>query len=141
MSPLRVAALIVALAVCAVEATLLAGQAGPGVVVAPPATRVTAPAATPAPEATDAIEPSFLAHMTADDVARGVYALAAAEGPVALTTDQRARIRPLLEEGAALRARLGELRTERRRAREAWLVTGTQLADVDGASSAARAAQ
>ena len=72
------------------------------------------------------LEPSFAAHMTTDDVARGVYALAAEAGPVALTAEQRVTIHPLLVEGAALRARLGDLR-EARRAARARLITRVEL--------------
>ncbi len=102
--------------------------AGPGVVIAPAVTRVAAFA----PVAETRVEPGFLAHMTADDIARGVYALAAVEGAVALTDPQRATIGPLLREGADLRARLGELRGRRRAAREAWMIHGAGIVSALG---------
>jgi hypothetical protein len=107
--------------------------AGPGVVIAPGDTRVARRVfEARASVAETSIEPAFLAHMTADDVARGVYALAAVEGTVALTDPQRATIGPLLREGADLRARLGELRGQRRAAREAWMVDGAGIAGALG---------
>ncbi|MDP2313313.1 MAG: hypothetical protein Q8P41_10440, partial [Pseudomonadota bacterium] len=98
MAPLRATAALLALALCGAEARLLTRSARPGVVV----TAVDTTVAPPVASAVGTLEPAFLAHMTADDVARGVYALAAAEGAVALTTDQKAAIAPALREGAEL---------------------------------------
>lgn len=127
MLSLRAVATLLVLALVGVEGALLMqgarARGGPGIVVAPADTRVPAPAIAD----TRSIEPAFLAHMTADDVARGVYALAAQEGAVALTDAQRGTIGPLLREGAELRARLGGLRGARRGAREAWMIDGTGL--------------
>lgn len=104
-----------------VEARLLLG--GRAVVVEPVST-ATEPAAVGAD-----LESAFTAHMTADDVARGIYGLSAPGAPLPLTAEQRAAVAPLLEDGARLRAQLGELRMKRRERREAWLVTGAALAE------------
>jgi hypothetical protein len=109
--------LVLLLAVCTLLAfagrgpTYLVGGAAPAHPTVPPDPR---------------IEASFAAHMTTDDVARGVYGLAAEQGAVALTAEQRASIRPLLVEGAALREELGALR-EARRAARARLVADVEL--------------
>lgn len=119
MSP-RLLLLALLLPVVAAEARLLLL---PPVIVVEPALTST----DPQPVGTG-LESAFTAHMTADDVARGIYALAAPDAPLPLTAEQRATIGPLLQEGATLRARLGELRMTRRAKREAWLTTGTALA-------------
>ncbi len=120
---LRAVALALLLGLVGVQAVALARGSGTGVIVTPGATSVPLRAAAEG----SPLEPDFLAHMTADDVARGVYGLAAVEGVLALSSAQRGSIGPFVGEGAALRARLGELRMARRAAREAWLVDGTEL--------------
>lgn len=135
MTALRLVSVTLAAVLCLLLGAAR-GAGGPGVVVAAADTRVALPEA-----AGDGVEPAFLAHMTADDVARGVYGLAEVDGAVALTADQRARIRPMLEEGAALRARLGALRAERRAARDAWVAGGATLAATLGPDRARAAAQ
>lgn len=137
--PLRLLLLVLAAGVCLAEARVLAGRGGAGLVLVVPDTRAEAPetrAETPTAAGTDNIQAAFLAHMTSDDVARGVYGLAAETGEVALTEAQRATIRPLLVEGADLRARLGELRAARRAAREAWLTAGGGMVEAVGAERA-----
>lgn len=100
--------------VVAVEARLLLDR-GPAVLLVAPDTAV--PTAPVAPE----LESAFTAHMTADDVARGIYALAAPGTPLPLSETQAATIGPLLTEGAALREQLGELRMARRAHRDAYV--------------------
>ncbi|MDP2310249.1 MAG: hypothetical protein Q8P18_29810 [Pseudomonadota bacterium] len=141
MPSLSAVSAVLLLALVGVEGAFLVQRGHPGVVVTPSDTRV--PAAAPSAGARrdfGDIEPAFLGHMTADDVARGVYALAAQQGALALTDAQRVTMTPLLREGADLRARLGVLRTERRAAREAWMVHGTGLVSALGPDRVAQAA-
>jgi hypothetical protein len=139
--PRAVPALLL-LALCLVEAGALARPAGPGVVVT---ADMSTSRPVPGPEepalAADPTSPTFLAHMTADDVARGVYGLGAETGAVALSPAQRGAIAPLLRDGAALRTRLGELRMERRTAREAWEADGARIVAVLGPARAEQAAR
>lgn len=119
VDPVKLAAIGLMIAVCIFLA--MASQ-GPGYLIGGAAVEHPVLAADPR------LESSFAAHMTTDDVARGVYALSgrASSDAVALTPEQRAAIHPLLVEGAALRARLGNLR-EARRAARARLITRVEL--------------
>jgi hypothetical protein len=123
----------IAAAVCAAEASaLVAGRARPPIVTRAP---IEAPAYTEGPSG---LEPGFLAHMTPDDVARGVWALADERGAVALTAEQRAALAPLIAEGAATRERLGLLRAERQAEESAWLVATAEAARLASTAEAAR---
>jgi hypothetical protein len=102
-------------AVCVAEAWALGvGRARPTVVTRPESSL---PAYTSGPG-----DAAFLAHVTADDVARGVWALAEERGELALSPEQRASLAPLLMEGAETRRRLGELRAARRVTAEALMI-------------------
>lgn len=92
-----------------------------------------------APVVVDAALADFAAHMTPDDVARGVWALADggdAAGVAALTPDQRAALAPLMRDGQAQRARVSALRAKRQAAESAWLASGAALAAALGPARA-----
>lgn len=90
---------------CLVEAVaLLYPTPAPGVVVAPPPARVARPTGDPE-----------LRAMTADDLARGLWALREAGTPL------RPEQRTLVAEAATLRRDWERLREDRRRAEAAWL--------------------
>lgn len=72
--------------------------------------------------------PVEAAVLTADDVARGVWALAGADGPVALRPEQRSGIGEALAAGERARKRVGELRTRHRAERAAAVETGREIA-------------
>lgn len=128
----RVALVLLAAGVCVAEARLLRRVPGRPVVL------IRAATAGPAPDGGHGIEPAFARHMTPDDVARGVWALATAEGPLALTVEQRATLGPLLAEGTEARLRLGELRTARRATVAAQLGDHAALVEAIGLDRAAR---
>ncbi|MFZ5477117.1 MAG: hypothetical protein ACOZNI_10110 [Myxococcota bacterium] len=118
---MRWLAAAIAAAVCVAEGLVLAGGRAAPVVV----TRE-APAHAPYTEGPSALEPAFLARMTPDDVARGVWGLAGERGELALTADQRAALAPLLARGAETRAALGTLRARRGEAEAAMLAAAAE---------------
>jgi hypothetical protein len=129
----RIVAAVLLAALCLVLGHALLTPASTRVVVTPPTSTTVAPApVVPIAGLDDAAAAEFLAHMTADDVARGVYALAGDAGAATLTDAQRDAIAPLLKEGASLRAELGELRMARRAARESWQADVASMATTLG---------
>ena len=91
-------------------------QAEPVLVVLPgapadPSARLTLPPALDNP-----LDRSLAATLTADDVARGVWALAGTTGGPALDAAQRAALVEPVTTAAALRSKVGELRQRRRAA-------------------------
>lgn len=130
--------------VCAVEAWTLASDAARPVAILRAESLAARPPlpAVPPPDAVaaDPAWPAFAGGTTADDVARGVWALAprpegqrgdkATEPPrsLVLTDAQRAALAPLLRDGAEARRALGEARAARRAAETALLEDATALA-------------
>lgn len=123
-------------------ALLFPGEGGRPVVVGlataePP--RALFPAAA---EASSPIRMAATAALTADDIARGVWALAAADGAESasregqgappLSDPQRATLGPLLATAARSRAALGERRMARRAAERALLADGVALVEALG---------
>ena len=70
--------------------------------------------------------PALLATLTADDVARGVQALAAGEGP-GLAPAQAAAMLPLAESGLQARREVDRLQARRRTVRQALRQSGLDL--------------
>lgn len=130
----RFGALLLLLVLVAAETRALSAPVERAVIVArvrPAAQRYTAAEAA-------GVERDFLAAMTPDDVARGVWALtlpstsAAAPAVPALTDAQRASLAPLLRVGREKRHDVGELRSSRRAAETALLNDGAALVAVIG---------
>lgn len=118
---------------CILEARLLVGARSRPVAVA----FVAAPDAS-LDAAPEGIEAEFAAHMTWDDVARGVWGLGAETGAVALDAAQREAILPLLREAQASRAALGEKRAVRAAVRLSLVADHVRVVDVVGAERARR---
>lgn len=114
-------------------ALLLPGAGRPLLVGLPPAAPPPA-----APAVDDPARAAILAELTADDVARGVWALAATTDGPALTAEQRARLAPEVATASQLRADLGERRTAQRTAERALLTDGVSLAEALGPARLAR---
>lgn len=72
------------------------------------------------------VAPALLATLTADDVARGVQALAAGEGP-GLAPAQAEALLPLAESGLQARREVDRLQARRRTARQALRQSGLDL--------------
>lgn len=72
------------------------------------------------------LEPIFQAQLTADDVARGVWALSRGEGP-GLSAEQRAALLPLSLRGRDARVEVDRLRASRRAHRAALRDSGLAL--------------
>ncbi|MCB9762477.1 MAG: hypothetical protein H6739_21950 [Alphaproteobacteria bacterium] len=115
----------------ALAAALLAPGPRPAVLMAEAsATSLEAPASPAGPLLQTAEGRAFASRMTPDDVARGVGALAAlpASDPHHLDFTWRAAAAPDVARGAALRAKLGGLRDQRRAAQAAALESAAALA-------------
>ena len=91
---------------------------------------------TPLPSApTDASSPpraAALAELTADDLARGVWALGSTTSAPELTGTQRAQLAAVVDEAARLRSDLGEHRMAQRAAQRTLLADGVALAGALG---------
>lgn len=97
------------------------------------------PAPVAAPAGVAALSPALAATLTADDVARGVGALARGEGP-GLSPEERARLLPFAEEGQRARREVDALQARRRQAREALRGSGLELVAALGAMGGTAAA-
>lgn len=112
----RALALVLVLAIDAALATRTLGASGRRAVVL----------AAPAPPRAPSVQWDHpLASLTADDVARGAWAI---ERQGALAQAQAEAIRPLLAEGASRHAEVGALRMRVRALRQQWLADQGALA-------------
>ena len=93
-----------------------------------------------APEPLVGVDPAVLARLTADDVARGVWALAAGPDGPPLSPEQRATLAPSFDRARTHRDRVSALRTERRAAALAHARAATPLAATPAVVAAARRA-
>lgn len=80
-----------------------------------------------APKAVNSpLEDAFTGSLTADDVVRGLSALAAGQGP-GLSAEQAKVLGPLVQQGAVQRRQLEELREQRRQQTKIMLGDGSQI--------------
>ena len=136
MRDLSTAATIARLALSAtvLGLVLVARRPVPVPVLALPQPMPSEPSAAPAlPGPRVPLSSALAATLTADDVARGVAALAHGEGP-GLSADQRARLLPLALEGLLARQEVDTLQARRRRTRQDLRASGLALLSALGAA-------
>jgi hypothetical protein len=72
------------------------------------------------------LEDVFTGSLTADDVVRGLSALAAGQGP-GLSAEQAKTLGPLVQQGVVQRSQLEELREQRRQQTKVMLGDGSRI--------------